>query len=43
MTAGDEYGISAFSVSQSAKLMAADSAAAENSKDIVVRRLWRWW
>lgn len=32
----DEYRISAFSVSQSAKLMAASSAAAENSKDVVV-------
>jgi ABC-type molybdenum transport system ATPase subunit/photorepair protein PhrA len=36
VTEGDEYGISAFSVSQSAKLMAEDSAAAENSKDILV-------
>jgi hypothetical protein len=33
---GDEYNIAAFSVSQSAKLMAAGSAAAENSKDVVV-------
>lgn len=32
----DEYGIKAFSVSQSAKLMAGDSAAAENSKDILI-------
>ena len=32
----DEYNIAAFSVSQSAKLMSSSSAAAENSKDIVI-------